>query len=357
MPVDKPDTSPKPGPENAAARLRPTVIKPPAKTKTSDSVMEGSEEADQRSTAAQMPPVDPAKRKIRQENDRHKSAPRALKPTALPGIERKRIEVGPAHLTKIAPLASPDVVRRAIRILETFVLDAATDRTAVLWGHQLQQQYSNLVSRTLELSHDDLLVKATGYINRMTAILTSVDIQAAADVPAGAGALRQYIKRLNSVIDTPDELESARVELDQLVRLMGSSLEPLLDLKETLERHSRRVDDMGLEVEAAALAAEYLSTRFSERRQDLSRRFLERSMSLTQTVAQIRGSSSLQVIQIEQPLSLIAAIQNVALVAVPGWLGSLAAMTTVLRGRHKPTPTEASELAYELRNIVQQLKV
>jgi len=350
LPVEKPDISPTAGQENVAARLRPTVINPPLKKKAPavDGVVASDDR--QRSTVGEK------RQGTRPDNDRPTSTPKVSKPTALPGVERKRIDVEAADIKKLAPLASADVARRAVRLLETFVAEAVTDRSAVLWGHQLQQQYSELVSRTLELSQDDLLVKATGYINRMVAILASIDIQAAADAAPGTGGLGQYIKRLNSRVDTADELEGARIELDQLVKLMGASLEPLLALKETLDRHSRRVDDVGLDIEAAALAAEYLSNRFAQGKQDLSRRFLERGMSLTQTVAQIRGSSALRAAQIEQPLGLIGAIQNVALVTVPGWLASLAALTASLRGRSRPTPTEAGEIAYQLRNILQQLK-
>ena len=60
--------------------------------------------------------------------------------------------------------------------------------------------------------------------------------------------------------------------------------------------------------------------------------------------------------QIEQPLRLIGAIQNVALVTVPGWLGSIAGLTAMLAGKRKLTPTETGELAHQLGNILQQLK-
>lgn len=79
-------------------------------------------------------------------------------------------------------------------------------------------------------------------------------------------------------------------------------------------------------------------------------------MSLTQTVAQIRSGASLREVQIEQPLRLIEAIQNVALVMVPGFLGSIAALTTMLDSNRKLTPTEAGELTYQLRSILQQLQ-
>lgn len=277
-------------------------------------------------------------------------------PTSIPGVRRRRLEVAPSELRKVSPLATDGVVNRAMQLLGSVTVQGISDRVAVLWGHRLQKDYSELVSRTLSLSQDDALIRATGHVNRMTAVLASIDLQAVASQPSASGAVRQYFKALNTRVDTPAELNHARVELDQLVGLMGASLEPLLALKEALQKHSARIDDLALDVEAAALAADYLATLLARERPDLSNRFVERAMSLTQTVAQIRSSASLREAQIERPLGLIAAIQNVALVAVPGWLGALAAIVGMQRGSKKPTPTETGELAYRLRTILDQLQ-
>jgi hypothetical protein len=279
-----------------------------------------------------------------------------LIPTAIPGTHRERLELTPADLIGLSPLASPEVARRATRMLQEFVLESATDRSAILWGHRLQEGYGELVSRTLDLSQNPTLEKAAGYVRRMTTILASIDLQAISQGSAGSGGIGQYLKRLNQRVDTPEELEKARLELDQLVRLMAGTMEPLLTLKEGLERASQSVDEIGTEIEAAALAAQYLASRFAGGREDLSRRFMDRAMSLTQSVAQIRGSSTLRAAQVDQPLSLIAAVQTIALVTVPGWISSLSAMTAVLQGKRRPTPTETGELEFQLRQILQQLK-
>lgn len=190
----------------------------------------------------------------------------------------------------------------------------------------------------------------------MADILGTIDIEAVCAGASRAGIFGEYFKKANSRIDTAAELEAARIELDQLVRLMGETLEQLLSFKETLEQQPRRIEDMGDDAEAAALAASFLSDHLRASRPPLSERFLERAMSLTQTVAQIRSGVSMREMQIEQPLRLIGAIQNVALVTVPGYLGIIASLTTMLESNRKLTPTEAGELAYQLRNILQQLK-
>lgn len=278
------------------------------------------------------------------------------RPTAIPGVERRRLEVDSQELRRLFPLATTGVLRQVADLLEAFVLEGANKRIAVLWGHAQQQDYSDLVSRILQLSQDRLLVKVAGYINRMITILNSIDLEAVAATGQIGGVFGQYLKRLNAKIDSPDELETARLELDQLVRLMGASLEPLLELKQTQEKLSLRIDGLGDSLEAASLAAEFLSQRLQAERPDLARRFLDRSLSLIQTVAQIRGSGAIRQAQTEQPLHLIASIQNVALVLIPAWLGSLAALTAAMRGQQRLTPTEAGEIAYQLRDILQQLK-
>lgn len=230
-----------------------------------------------------------------------------------------------------------------------------SDRQAVLWGHDLQKRYSDLVSQTLEMSQAPILTRVSGYVGRMTEILASIDLEAAAG--GGAAGLGGYFKKMNRRIDSPEELAAARVELDQLVRLMGEALENLLAFRDDLAKQAKQVDVLAQDVEAGALAALFLSDRLGETKNALGQRFLERSLSLTQTLAQIRGNSALRDVQIEQPLRLIGAIQNVALVMVPGWLGSIAALGAMLQSNRTPTPTEAGELAFQLKNILQQLKV
>lgn len=359
MPGDRDIESRRSKPEGDPGKLRPTVISPPARKIRTPVV-----KSDEQSQAE--PPVGRpvmAMRDIRTANSGVPSRPDllaapgsvALKPTAIPGVERKRIAVELADLRKLSPQARPSVLERALRLVQTFVVEGVSDRQAVLWGHRLQQDYSDLVSRTLELSQAGVLKRVTGYIGRMTEILGSIDLEAVCGGAPASGMLGQYLKKMNRKIDTPEELEAARIELDHLLKLMGEALEQLLLLKETLEQHSRRMEEIGEEVEASALAAEFLSVHLRKGQPALSHRCLERSMSLTQTVAQIRGSTSTRGVQIEQPLRLIGAIQNVALVMVPGWLGSIAALGAMLEGKRKLTPTEAGELAYQLRNIIQQL--
>lgn len=279
-----------------------------------------------------------------------------IQPTKIHGRERKRIPVTIADLSSLSPGAAPELRQRALRLIETFVVEDATERSVVLWGHGLQSRYSDLVSQTLALVEADVLKRAADYIGRVTELLGSIDVMAACGVSGSDGVVGNYLKRMSRKIDTPEELDAARVELGQLVKLMGAALDDLLDHKEKLDRHMSQIDDLANEVETASLAAEFLSIYLRGPAPKLSQLFVERGLSLTQTVAQIRSGASMREAQIEQPLRLVGAVRNVALVMLPAWLESIASVMTLAQIR-KPTATEAGELAYKIGDILQQLKI
>jgi len=358
MPAENDAQPPGRNAERKKSAPRPTVVHPPSRDDAPpDAAADVAEPAESprptvmqpRSSAAghmraQHPAVD----------EPGPVPPPVTTPTAVRGIERKRLPVGLDDLRNLSPGTKPDVLERALQMLQSYVVEDGTDRDTILWGNQLQRDYADLVSEMLSLTQADPLIRVGGYLNRMIEILKSIDL-AAVSATATESSIGKYLKKMNRKIDSPEELRGARVELDQLVGLMSAAMDDLLDLKEKLQQSSGRIDQIGDDVEASALSAQFLSTYLQDKEKKLSQMFLERSMSLTQTALQIRGSTTMRETQIEQPLRLIDAIQNVALVMVPGWLGSIASLTVVTQGR-KLTPTEAGELTYQLRKILEQLE-
>lgn len=321
-------TSPRQAP---APRASPTVMTVPVRAASGNAVAQGQRRARPSQTAVRTP-------------------------TAVPGVERKRIAIDIADLARLSPGAKRAVLEEAVRQAQAFAIPSVRERDIILWGHRLQQDYSDLASRALELGQAEVLSRVRAYLRRMAAILESVDTDA-----IGGGAsqnmMGRYLRRTNARIDTEEELGSALREVEQLLGLMGDALERLLMLKEDLQQHSRQINELGDAVEAAALAMTFLSTRARDEHPALSKRLVERSMSLTQTLAQLRESKSVHDLYLKQPLDLISAIQNVALVSLPGLLGSMAAMIAVAGGHRRPTPTEVGELQHRLRATLQQLKV
>lgn len=274
-------------------------------------------------------------------------------PTAMPGVERSRVNVPAGELERLWLGAPAQVYAQARALIETFVADKATERRAILWGQDLQQEYSDLVGEALNLTRSAALRKVEGYLARTMDILESIDLLAACG-HGSSGVVGRMIQRMNARIDTPGELAQAHAELETLVALMAAALQDLLDLKDRLLAVAERTDAAGAQLQAASIAASFLSEHLRNEKDAVSQRFAERAMSLAQSVALIREGGTTRSLQIEQPMRMISAIQDVALVVLPGFISSIAAATALSSAR--TTPTEAGELTYRLREIIDQLK-
>ena len=283
------------------------------------------------------------------------AAPPVQQPTAIPGVERQRIAVQPGELERITPGAAAHIYVQAGALITSFVVDKATERKAILWGHDLQKAYGDLMSQALTLSRSPVLRKVQGYLARTMDILGSIDVLAACGHGSGGG-LSRIFQRVNSRIDTPGELVSAQAELEKLVALMAAALQELLDLKDQFLGVAEHTDAAGAQLEAAAIAASFLSQHLPNQKDSVAQRFAERAMSLTQTLALIQEGVATRSAQLEQPIRMVSAIQNVALVMLPGFIGSMASITGLSFTKTAITPTEAGELAYRLQDIVERLK-
>lgn len=277
-------------------------------------------------------------------------------PTAIRGTERRRIAVTAADIARLSPGVTPAVAATAVRLVEGFVVEGTRDRTITLWGHGAQADYAELISRTFDLAQAEVLGRVRAYVGRMIDLLGAIDLPAILGTAPAAGVFGRLFGGAAGRIADPCALADARVELDQLVRLTGAALDPLLTLRDAVEGQYRRIDAVGRDVAAAALAAAFLSEHLAADQPALSRRFLERSMSLSQTVLQISGNTPLRDSQADEPLRLVAAIQDVVLVTLPGWLSAVAALTAATATARRPTPTETGELQHRLQTILQQLK-
>ena len=284
------------------------------------------------------------------------ATPVVRQPTAIPGTQRNRIDVSARELERLVPGAPSRTYEHARDLVGSFIVDNATERKAIMWGHDLQKAYSDLVTEKLSLSRSPVLRKAEGYLGRTVDILGSIDLVSACG-HGKRGPLGRLLEGINARIDTPAELTEAQAELERLVSLMSECLEALLELKNSLLFLSERTDAVEVKVEAAAIAARFLSQHLTQDKNAVAQRFQERSMSLTQTLASIREGGATRDLQMAQPIRMISAIQNVALVTLPGFVGSIAAVTALTsRKTAASSPTEVGELSYRLRDILDQLK-
>jgi len=280
-------------------------------------------------------------------------APIVLKPTAIAGAESRRLVVDAAELQRLSPETGLTVTERSLSMLSGFMEEKASERRAILWQQDLQKAYSAAVGKTLALSQSPLLSRVQVHVSRMMEILRSFDIASATEAE---GTITRVLKRFNARIDTAEEFANACSELERLKQLLQDAMDPLLKLREEIEDAVRMESSLSTDIEAAALAALYLSQHFKTSKPALADRYLERSMSLTATLAQIRSSRVLHDLQSEHPVKLVNAIQQVTLVAMPDFLISLSTANSNFARKGSINPTEASELQHKLQDLIQLLK-
>lgn len=322
------DQPPQPG------RLQPTVMKPP-KERTRALRPATSAPAPEPSSQQQSP------------------APAVATPTVVAGVRRERIQVGVAQLQALAPGAPLPVYETAVQKIREVVDARMSDRRAVLWGHDAQKAYGERVTGTFSLAQDPVIEQARAWVGRMTAILCDIDVLAVCG-HGKSGLLGTLAKAVGNRIDTPRELSSALDELRLLLERTGGAIDRLLQLKERLQQHIDAIAAIEVEIEAAALSALFLSGHFATRSPGLAQVFTDRSMSLTATLAQMRQNDPLCRTQLQQPLQLISAIQNVALVSLPACIAGMSALLALLSTRGA-SPTEARDMHYQLRDLIGQL--
>ena len=321
-------------------RPQPTVMKPPkARSRTSAPTPTATRRDDAPAAAGAVP--------------RAVSPPTVATPTVVAGVRRERIDVDDARLQALAPDASAAVCRAAAQRIREVVDVRMSERKAVLWGHDAQKAYGERVTGTFSLAQDPVVEQARGWVNRMTTLLGAIDLMAVCGHGKG-GLIGTLAKAVSNAIDTPRKLSVALDELRLLLERTGGAIDRLLQLKERLQQHVDAIAAIEREVEAAALAAQFLSGHFATKAPSLAQVFTDRHMSLTATLAQMRQSDPIHRLQIEQPLQLIAAIQNVALVSLPGCIAGMSALLALVTTK-SASPTEARDMSYQLRDLIGKL--
>ncbi len=313
--------------------LRPTVMKaPPPRERT-----EKKEKPAPAAAPAMAPDAPPAT---------------VSGPTTVSGTRRERIEATLGAIQALSPASSVNTCKAAAQMIEAFPVGKANDRRAVLWGHELQKSYSERITKTLALAQEPLIEQARTHVARMMEILGAIDLMAVYG-HGKSGIFGALTRSMNNSIDTAEELESALSELRLLVDRLGTAIERLLGLADRVREHADVIRQLESDMQAAAVAAVFLSDYFAHEQLELAQRFTDRAMSLTASIVQLQQGETVRRIQIEQPLQLINTIQNVALVALPAFIANLTGLLTATK---KASFTEASDASHQLRDILMQLK-
>jgi hypothetical protein len=271
--------------------------------------------------------------------------------------QHKRVEISIKDLRKKFPETKDSILRDAFGIINFANLDQLDDRECVLWGQEDQEHYGQIVNICLKISQSQTLTTASSNLNLLLTLLGNINLAKICGQDSTKGLLeRIFEKPSKDEIGSLESLKQAQVRLDQLIESMKSSLDELLALKARIQRSSEMIDHQGDKIEARAISAGFLSEYLSKTKPVLSRIFEDRSMSLTSTLAQIRESGTMRLIQIDQPLQMISNIQHVTLVTWPGLLGSIVSVRTILDRKQKPTALQMNELNDQLKNLIEKLK-
>ncbi|MDE2446885.1 MAG: hypothetical protein KGO94_11940 [Alphaproteobacteria bacterium] len=277
-------------------------------------------------------------------------------PTKIAGEDRNRISVSYDDLKRLAPGAPRVVVDHAMRLINSFNTATANDRRAMMWGIDVQKSYADAVNAGLDLSQSTVFSKVEGHVARTLAILQTIDILQILGPAEGNINLSRIFAGTRNKIDTLAELDEARRELDQLSKLMGTSLKELLNLKDKLAKNVQGINAIATEADSHSLAALFLSEHLLKVNPTASEKFASRSLSLGQTHAQIREHSAINSLHVARPEQLIALVQQVALVTLPDFLAALSSILALHSRRSRISETEAREVEDKLRAIIQAIK-
>ncbi len=279
-------------------------------------------------------------------------------PSKIPGAKRMRLPVTLDDVKSATTEQDVAILEKAWQyVLETDI-EQATKSSVLVWQTGLQKQYSDKVSQLLECTQHEAIAKASGHLSRVVQVLEGIDLYGVCQYEKD-GMLSKFLKSSSKEFDTPAELLHAERELRQLTERLGSHLKVLIELQHRLQTLNDELATLSGEIRIAAIAAAVLSAylrKKSAAMEKIADQFLERSMSLTQTEAQISQNELAREMQLAHPAGLISAIQNTVLVMVPDWLGSVAAMRSMVEASKKVTVTEVEEMTDWKKRIIKLLK-
>lgn len=268
-----------------------------------------------------------------------------LAPTAMPGSAPQRLAVAPDQLRRLAPKAAPAMLEAAMALLTRLVPAHLSDRDALFWAQDLQEDHAALVNDRLALLRAPELREVPVHLARLKALLGRFDLTAL----CSKGLMSAAFRKASRVIDTGEEIQAARVEIAELMAHLTGALDGLAALKSRLEAQALALQALAVKVEAALIAAAFLAEAAPPH---LTRSFQDRRHSLGLTLVQIRTADLQHPVEASLPARLVVAIQNIVLVALPAWLESLGHFQSRLDRGMGPSLTEARDLTFRLADLI-----
>jgi hypothetical protein len=270
--------------------------------------------------------------------------PVIIKPSVMPGMIRKGLDVSVAELEKTFPGTSRETLDQTARILKDTIVESLGAVSCSQWGYEVQARYNELVNESLALASVKTVQDGARHNSRLYALLSEV-AQAFRD--NGPHDFAFWKKQV-----TPQEkFEDAHDELEQLRGLLGNALPVLRAIQTRLEKLSHESLRLATELDASGIAAHYVADTLGAG-DDRSSHLMDQSVSLTKTIAHIREGILLRQESVQEIDALADRIQESVLTTLPAWIEK----ATLVFHNPSATDTERYTLRQGLEDIVRQLK-
>lgn len=279
--------------------------------------------------------------------------PSSAQPTTIAGVKPERFKVDVDELHELAPTASEEVCAQALRLLQAQTVNMLTRHRAQRWGQEAQQACQDRFGSSAAPASAPFVDQARAALSRMADVLGAIDLKAVCGHAKGS-LLGGLARTMSRQVDTPAKLADAVDELRSLLQGLNADAGRLLALKDGLRQRAGAFEQAQFELEAATLAAQFLSNRLAGNEPAVAQSFAQRSLGLAATLAQTREGDNAYQTHIRQPLQLIDAIQNVALTKLPAFIHELAALQALAKSG-QAFPAEALNMSYRLRDLTHRL--
>ncbi|KVP75386.1 hypothetical protein WJ96_06385 [Burkholderia ubonensis] len=303
-----------------ASTIRPTAFKPTA--------MAGAAPAVQPVAPAQPTPLKPTAVPFTAPAPAVAPAEH-VKASALPGTQRKPLEVTYETLAQRFPGTAPKQLERAQAVLAGISPQAMNAPAWLGFGVQAQEGLAALVKQRLALMESPVTRGVAQHLSRLHTLLTEV-----LDAMDG-GFLKRSVAKV---------WESVYVEVRQLEDLLSTAQPALLGVLADMEALSNKNTEVGEVLQANAMAAEYLIDLLDAQ---VGQLLVTRLTALSTSQALVLEQVQTLTLDKERVQELMTLVQDGVLLQLPSVYSQLAGLSA------KPSDTQRFLAAEKLTEIVQ----
>jgi stress response protein SCP2 len=263
----------------------------------------------------------------------------ASQPVVTPPSPRKEtIELN--SMAAKFPGIPRETLREARNVIYNTDVSKLTTIKCASFGEAEQLEYSKLVDDSYLLTSDKHIKESVHHLARLNELLTEL-----------AGTFEKKKHFWESGEKPWEKLGKVRPEIDQLKDLLRQALPHLNTINERLSGLNEKSTKVAHVIDIMSVAGQYLSEQLGND-QNRSSALLSRSMSLTQTAAQMIEGTILRKSSIETVETLVSRIRDTILVMLPSWMDSVAYFAL----QASVTETDLYRARNGITDILQKLK-